>query len=248
MSVFGLMVVRNEADRYLAASVSWLNEIVDKLVVFDDQSTDDSAELAATAGAIVKYRPLQCPTFLDNESMFRQHAWWSLGIAVSPTESDWVLCVDADEFLISHVGDSPHASVHNVIKLANEEGADAIDFPVAEVFDMLDDRPLVRTDGEWDKIRAARLCRWHNRPMFANTKLAGGSLPMRAAASPPLRVNDPVLLHAGYRRLEDRHAKHRRYTEHHGHGGAHVDSILKVGIYEPWSSPIPKEIAEALQC
>lgn len=242
------MVVRNEADRYLAATVSWLSGIVDKLLVFDDQSTDDSAEIARQGGAIVKFRPYDFPSFLDNESLFRQEAWMTLGRFFDPTEDDWVLCVDADEFLIGHTGADARVPVLACIDLAISEGADVVDFPVAEVFDMLDERPLVRTDGEWDKIRAARLCRWHNRPVFANTKLAGGSLPMRAAASPPLRVNDPVLLHAGYRRFEDRQIKHRRYTEHLGHGGAHVDSILKVGIYEPWSSPIPKEIAEALQC
>lgn len=246
MNLLGLMVVRNEADRYLAASVAWLNEIVDELLVFDDQSTDDSAEVARENDAIVKFRPLGCPSFLENESLFRQEAWMTLGKLSNPTEDDWVLCVDADEFVVSHTDASAQASVRAAIELAESEGADCIDFPVAEVFDMVGPRPMVRTDGEWDKIRAARLCRWHNPPVFAHATLAGGSLPMRAG--PPLRVNDPVLLHAGYRRLEDRHAKHRRYTEHHGHGGAHVDSILKVGIYEPWSSPLPKEIAEALQC
>lgn len=246
MNVFGLMVVRNESDRYLAASVAWLRDVVDAVVVFDDQSTDDTADVARSAGAIVKFRPYDCPSFLENESRFRQEAWMALGGVCDSTTDDWVLCVDADEFVISHTGDDARVPVLAAIDYAESEGADCIDLPVAEIFDMLDDRPLVRTDGEWAKIRATRLCRWQNRPVFADVKLAGGSIPQMA--SPPLRINDPVLLHAGYRRLEDRQAKHRRYTEHLGHGGAHVDSILKPGIYEPWSAPIPKEIAEALRC
>lgn len=245
MNVYGLMVVRNETGRYLAASVAWLNGIVDGTLVFDDQSTDDTAEIARAAGAIVKFRPYDRPSFLENESKCREDAWRTLGMQFAPTEDDWVLSVDADEFMLSHTGGDARVPMRAAIDCALSEGVECVDFPVAEVFDMLGPRPMVRTDGEWGKIRAARLCRWQNPPVFTDTPLAGGSLPKRAGL--PLRVNDPVLLHAGYRRLEDRHAKHRRYTEHRGHGAAHVNSILKVGIFEPWSTPVPEQIAEALR-
>lgn len=243
MSVFGLMVTRNEADRYLAASVAWLGGLTDAVIVFDDLSTDATVEVAEAAGAYVARRTETHPSFLENESQFRQAAWAALQHYFDPTPADWVLSVDADEFVVSNTKPAS-AAVLAAIDYGDAEGAESIDLPVAEVFDMVGPRPMVRTDGQWAYIRATRLCRWQHRTVFADVQLAGGSLPK--IASPALRLGDPVILHAGYRRLEDRHAKHARYREHAGHSQAHVDSILKPGIYEPWSTPIPQQIAEAL--
>lgn len=247
MRTIALMVTRNEAHRYLQAVLDWTRPIVDEMVVFDDGSTDDTCRIALDAGATVGFRGDDVPRFTENESAFRQAAWSFVGEFLHPTTDDFVVCLDADEFLltINHV--TARAGLEDAIKQAEAESCDVIDVPVAEVFeyDERSARPMVRDDGQWGKIRAARIARWQRRPVFRDAKLAGGSLPQ--IAGPPLRLGDPVILHAGYRRWSDRLDKHTRYSSVKGHSSRHVDSILQPGIYTPWPHPLPPLIAEALK-
>lgn len=243
--VIALMVTKNEADRYLDAVVRWTKEAVDAVVLYDDRSEDDTAQVAANAGAIVGVRQADIPTFMENESQFRMAAWMFAGKYCDLTTDDFVVCVDADEFLLTIDHDSLREGIGAAIKCAESESCDVVDIPVAEVFEMAGDRPLTREDGQWGKIRAARIARWQRKPLFRDAKLAGGSIPQ--IAGPPLRIGDPVLLHAGYRRYSDRVAKHARYTGVKGHGSNHVRSIMEHGIYTPWPHPLPPLIAEALK-
>jgi hypothetical protein len=184
------------------------------------------------------------PTFLENESRFREAAWMHLEDALNPTTDDWLLILDADEFIVTRSEGDGRAAIEATIAWAMSESCDHIELPVAEVFDAKLGQPLVRIDGQWGQIRADRLVRWHPHATFADKRLAGGSIPKMPG--PALRAGDPTILHAGHRREADRRAKHVRYSQHAGHGSAHVKSILDPPRLEAWSTPLPKPITDAL--
>lgn len=244
MNLYGLMITRNESHRYLDAVCRWTTDIVDALVVFDDCSDDDSADIAESVGAIVAVRKPDAPSFADSESSFRQAAWEFLADAVRPSSDDYVLVVDADEFVVTVGYRNTRTALLAAIDQAEQESCAQIDLPVAEVFGMLDTRPLIRNDGQWAKIRAAALGRWQPSLRFKPVPLACGRLPQ--ISGPPLRIGDPMILHCGYLRSEDRVVKRMRYSRR-GHGGAHVRSITERGIYEPYTQPLPELISAALQ-
>lgn len=244
MSTYAIMVVKNEAGRYLAQSVAWLRQAVDELVVFDDGSIDATVRVARETGALVGVRDFGAPAFLENESKFRQSAWWFLEATLQPTGNDFVVSVDADEFLVDRGDRSPREALEEVIAQAREEGCDSIEIPKAEVFGALDSRPLVRTDGEWGKIREQRIAHWPDSPTFRDQKLAGGSLPK--LSGPVLRAGNPTLLHLGYMRPVDRLAKYQRYRALSGHSRKHIESIKERPALEPWANPLPDLITEAI--
>ncbi len=78
-----VILTRNEA-RHIAACVASLCSWVDAVVVWDSGSSDDTAELARRAGALVVQRPF------DNYAAQRQ-------AALDTINAEWVLFVDADE-------------------------------------------------------------------------------------------------------------------------------------------------------
>ncbi len=50
MKIVANMVIKNEGDRYLEDVLGHLHNFVDLIVVTDDASTDDSAEMALDNG------------------------------------------------------------------------------------------------------------------------------------------------------------------------------------------------------
>lgn len=87
-SIAATLIVRNEARciaRCLESVVPW----VDRMVVLDTGSTDDTVAIAKAAGAEVHHLP-----WPDSFSIARNHV---LDLA----DSDWSLMLDADEWLIA---------------------------------------------------------------------------------------------------------------------------------------------------
>lgn len=205
------LVVRNEADRYLYECLAWASRFVDHIHVYDDQSTDETPFIAEGFGAEVHIRDENTPPFLENESKFRQAAWESMG----ERGGDWVLCLDADEFLTGPIRE--HAT-----------GMPKV-FHVDEVFEVKDGQPRIRVDGYWDQITAARLVPWTNASKFPKGRLGCGSLPKIFKKQAFETLDQPRLLHFGYAKRSDREAKYLRYKGLPGHNPRHIESILKKG-------------------
>lgn len=214
------LVTFNEADRYLSDCLAALAPLVDHIHVFDDRSSDATPQIAEALGAAVTIRPPGCPSFIEHEGQFRQAAWEAMGTL--PDDS-WVVCLDADEFLTC----DPRPVATGVSKTLR----------VREVFDVRNGTPMVRVDGYWDQITAARIARWTPDSEFPERRLGCGSLPLSIASGDFEIIEEPQILHFGYARASDRQAKFARYLARPGHNQRHVRSILAPGRLQPFDVP-----------
>lgn len=225
--LLGMMVVRNEADRYLAEAVAHTAGVVDLLVVADDRSTDASVDVAVANGALVVERPEDVPSFDEHEGRFRSWAWSELDLYATDT---WVLVVDADEQIATADGTTAPVAVRAVIDRCCDEldraGVDAAVLTIRETWGAdTNGTPLVRTDGEWGRISGARLARWTPDSTFRDAARGCGAIP--TALNHKRWVPNPIIVHYGYATAADRAAKHARYTAMRGrHNPNHINSIL----------------------
>lgn len=220
MQVVAHIVTYNETGRYLRSCLEWLGKIVDKTVVYDDQSTDRTKEMCEELGAYVHVREQGVPKFLANESEFRSAGWRTL--AAHCDKGDWILCVDADEFPVAVNGETERGELERLAEMAFDFDGYALN--IREVFDVQDGEPLVRVDNYWGSITGVRYVRWTPDAAFPNRKFGCGSVPLaiqRTTIGPGMDI-----LHYGYARDEDRRAKHTRYSRVAGHNPKHIASIL----------------------
>ena len=89
-------MAKNEATHYLPQVLLRCKEFSDRVLVLDDRSTDETAEVASSAGALVRQRSILKDAAWGKESPARQELWnWAAEEAVD----GWVLVCDADMIL-----------------------------------------------------------------------------------------------------------------------------------------------------
>lgn len=218
MALYAYMVTYNEADRYLEGALKSLSDLVDGLLVYDDRSTDDSVNIARQYADVVTVRGLNTPGFLDDEAAFRQQAWDALNTSFRLSETDWILTLDADEFLY------PEERERIDTVITSDVTYDGIWMKVREVF-AFTDQPMVRVDGFWNDIHALRLVRWSPHATFAPRKMGSGSVPVLNNGF-YVSTNELEIIHYGYLHPSDREEKYQRYRGRPGHNPKHINSIL----------------------
>lgn len=239
MKIFGLMVAKNEAGRYLDLALSAARPVVDELFVFDDGSTDTTVAIAEGHGCLVASRHPSGPSFLEHEGRFRQQSWDVFEQALEPEIGDWVLAVDADE-LVTAIGD-PRELLREAAMISNGRGELSRVIEIPEIFDVRDGVPYVRMDGWWGKIRGTRFFAYRPDGRFADKPMGSGSEPTYIRDRVGQSVEGFWLLHLGYACHDDRVEKFRRYSHRSGHADQHVASILKEPRLVEWVGPsIPR--------
>lgn len=238
MKLYSYLTTKNETGRYLEECLEELMPYVDGLVIWDDQSTDGVGmrQLATKYGAVLFTRPTECFSFVEDESAFREDAWTAMAVQFQPTEDDWILSIDADEFLRT-----PYPEyLKELCEALGREGYNGLQFHIHEVWTDITEAPEIRTDGFWAQTEGLRACRYQPNPKFKEAKLGGGSLPSYVD-----NVVDNVtmdILHYGYAREEDRQKKYQRYRAHMGkHNPRHISSILQT----PTLAPLPPLVYDA---
>ncbi len=245
MRILAVMVTKNESQRYLRSCLEHLSTFVDGIAVYDDRSDDGTRDIVKDYTPYLTERPYDAPGFMDHEARFREQAWWWFEEALAPTTDDWVLCIDADEFL---VGDTPDTR-SEIERVLGKQNTQAVRIRFPEVFDVRVapdgtlTHPFHRLDGWWGKIIGHRLFKYKTGGTYNNKKMGCGAEPTYVNELPMLgdRLHGLHMLHLGYAFREDQVRKHRRYTQLHGHGhlDAHVHSIIKPGRLAPWQGPWP---------
>jgi hypothetical protein len=182
---------------------------------------------------------------MDHEGQFRGAMWKEFERLCRPEPGDWVLAIDADEFLVDIEGrhDAGPGGVLGTLRgtCAANFTHTAIRLPIPEVFGWSGERPLVRKDGYWGAITGNRLFRHQADGVFANKDMGCGSEPTYVAGSSISRQNFGLnLLHFGYAHEGDRNEKYARYSKRQGHNPAHINSILQQPILELWPGQVPE--------
>jgi hypothetical protein len=227
------MVVKNEAHRWIGGMLEWTKRFVDGIAVLDDESDDITVQICKEIGVRVASRNSAVPSFMQDESQMREAALRYLEFAFEPKVGDWILSLDADEFLVA-TGSEREALQYNIDRAWDRDG---LIFPVAESFGTQKETPLIRTDGYWNQITALRMYRWKPAGKFKAQQLGGGSVP--TYVQHPIYAEDIDLLHMGYATPEDRKEKHDRYAAKAGHNPRHVASILHPPVMIRWGGKVP---------
>lgn len=228
MKLVASLIVRNELDRYLGLAIEHLQQYTDEIRVLDDGSTDGSGEYLRDQGVSVLVN--DGPTFKEHEGAARQR----LLTHTMGAEPDWILAIDADEF----VGD-PYR-----LRAAIEDsssrgrlGPPAYTLDMQEVWEATPEILGIRTDGGWRPhgcpilFRVPTLPQERRQGWKINPKrLACGREPMIVRRNYGLaRASGSAVLHFGWARESERQARYEHYVELDGgryHANSHIQSIV----------------------
>lgn len=245
MRFFLHVVTRNESDRYFRDFLLWHSWIFDGVFIYDDQSTDSTVDIAKELGAKVQIRPDSIPSFLEHEGQFRSAAWEAMQDTFQPDEYDWIVALDADEFLVSNMvgyADPPllPSFLTAACVYAEKQNSKSVILPIPEVFDRLDINDLyIRTDGFWQGLKQPRICKGDISFTFSDKKMACGAIPDTARDRASDQNCGLTILHFGYAREEDREKKYLRYSNLPGHNPVHIESIMRPPQMELWQGQVP---------
>lgn len=227
-NIFALMIVKNESNRYLESVLKHLSWYVDDIIIVDDHSTDSTVDIASRF-ARVESRPFEVPSFLEDESQFRQFAWNQLEERLMPSTDDWILSVDADEFIIA---DHPRDDLIDLTKTTDV----GVHIPIPELWNL--DPPKIRVDGFWNKNMAPRFFRYMPGGVFPNKKM--GCPPYPTYVKSNVVSNHLEILHVGYADPDDVQNKYERYSTFSvGHSSQHISSIIKKPTLIDYNRHIP---------
>lgn len=215
------MLVRNEAGRYLEQVLSQAAQYIDRAVILDDASEDDTA---AICERIMKLNGIPLILVSNQEPMFNNEIilrkqLWNLALDTDP---NWVLILDADEIF--------EAKAPKVLKgLAANPDVECYAF---RLYDMWTENHY-REDSLWQAHK------WH-RPLMVRNVLGFQAqwreTPQHCGRFPAnisqLKVewNDLRVKHLGWIKAEDKLNKYYRYKKLDPHGlygiRAQYESIL----------------------
>ncbi|MCF8567607.1 glycosyltransferase family 2 protein [Alicyclobacillus tolerans] len=214
-----IMQVRNEANRYLSRVLENLSAFCDDIVIVDDASTDNTADVCKSFPKVTKL-------VTSNESRFQRE--WELRTilwqAVSELEPDWVIAVDADELYEQRMQTE-------VSRLINQDQFDWIGF---RFYDFWGCETHYRDDEHWNIHRrhTMTLARYfHTYPYFyPKMEHHVPRLPLTYSALPGFH-SDVRVKHLGWAGdADERFSKYLRYKERDPNGQwgslAHYESIL----------------------
>ena len=236
--VIASVVLKNEAEKYLSSFLEWNSSWWDEVFFYDDQSSDDTAKMCSEYGKVFT-RPNDVPSFIENEGAYRSAAWKTMNSEFVFGEDDWILSLDADEFLVGTMKNfDPRVGLLQTIESANNVCMDAVALHVPEVWhhDMV---PLVRVDGFWKKNWNMRLVNAKRKGSFKDG-MGCGSVP-NPGGNLFKSVKFVSLLHYGYTIPGAIESKHKLYTKNPGrHNKKHIESIVATPELVEWKGQVPK--------
>lgn len=209
--IVGALLARNEAgaDRYLKRALDNAKEMCDVIVVVDDDSTDDTADVCAKEGCLVT-RFSEATSIKGGEGFWgsdetaRRALLWQEACSAAQG-GGWIYFFDADHELVGIDRDTLHGLTRS--RLVN-----AWAFPL---YDCWDSEMQMRVDGFWQAHTSPRPwlvlsmpeVSWDNLPRGIHTGHIPPNYPLKAAVAP----YPAAIRHLGYVSESHRKAKAARY-------------------------------------
>jgi len=215
-----MMVVYNEAARFLARVLADLEQWVDQIVVLDDASTDGTGDICRACRRVVLYERNRENMFSTHEARLREKLWRM----VETVRPDWILAIDADEIFEPRMR-------HEARSLVEQDYYDAVEF---RMFDLWGSEEYYRCDGQWNpwsrfsrllvRYRPGRGYTWPDLPVHC------GRWPLELRGGLPVYYSDIRVKHLGWVRSEDHLAKYLFYRERdirmYGRPSEHTESVM----------------------
>jgi hypothetical protein len=239
--IIGLMIVKNEASRYLHSCLEWHSEFVDDWFIVDDGSIDETYDLCLAYTQHVVKRPTHVPSFSEDESAIRNFAWKEAERVHSLTTNDWLLLVDADEFFMGSKA-SPKAVLDTYKRKLVEQNLWGAHIHFTEMWEeQVDGKLLYRKDGYWNQNWNTRFIRYNPAYSIPQKKMGCPSVPAWYRGKIEANSEDAIILHMGYLDAGDRLRKYESYIsmEDHGHNQGHINSIVQAPSLAVWDGPMP---------
>jgi len=214
-----MMIVRNEADRYLSRCLESLLTFVDDIIIMDDASEDDTPEICLSYPRVKLYRQPHSK-FLTDEAELRRELWhYTL-----ENKPEWILAIDADEFL-------EESCLKEIPYLLRQSNFKAVGF---RLFDCWGNEDFFRVDGLWNPwLRGFSIYLIKNQPqlesVWPSLKFHCGRLPL--AYRQLVHYESSIRIkHLGWAKPSDIISKYERATRQDPAnkymGRQHYESIL----------------------
>ncbi|MEN6348602.1 MAG: glycosyltransferase family 2 protein [Syntrophomonas sp.] len=196
------MIVRNEAGRYLQQMLEHARRYIDRAVIIDDASTDQTSELCRNIlqGIPLTLVELKESSF-NNEYLLRKRQWEE----TIKTDPDWILALDGDEIFEDRIATE-------IGSLINQTEFDAYCFRLYDFWD----QKHYREDTYWCAHKVYRPFLLRYVPGFPyrwrETAQHCGRIPENILELPYANSHLRVK-HFGWAREEDRREKYERYMK-----------------------------------
>jgi glycosyltransferase involved in cell wall biosynthesis len=223
MKIHGMSLVRNESgkDRWVHQFLTQMKLICDRVVILDDASTDNTADICESYGFEVHENTKNL--WETNELEARQYLWDK---TIEDAEiGDWILCLDADElFVPEHIEFIKHQ-----IKALETYACNSVGF---KLYDMWSDTHY-RSDYYWQshyQFWAMFVKLQDIEYKWLDKKLHCGRFPINSADR-CIPTYIPIK-HMGWSKPHFRQMKYERYMR--------VDPKGENGILEQYKSILDK--------
>lgn len=200
VKIAAMLRVRNEA-RWLREVLGSIQLLTTDILVFDDNSTDDSREIAADMGCAVMPSP-----FAPDDTDESRDKNLLLDAVRGDFNPDYILSIDGDEVLEAGAADKIRAKLSPQYSLYC--------FPIKYLWN---DRQHYRADGVYGRYQQWRMFSLINQPanlQFVSTAAGGnfhcGNAPKGLRGGGCMMPVD--ILHLGYMDREDRIRKYEFYN------------------------------------
>jgi glycosyltransferase involved in cell wall biosynthesis len=196
MKIYSMMRIRNEA-RWIARVIHAQLSIVDRILVFDDHSTDNTIEICES---FEKATVLRSP--FEGLDETRDKNYLIEQVEQIARAGDFILAIDGDEELAP-------GSCEEILKLVNRPaGPDCYRFQILYLWDRPDQ---IRVDRWYSDFRRPSLFRLHPGARFSSGH-GGGFHCGNVVGAKSVGNCGVELLHWGYMNREDRIRKYYWYN------------------------------------
>lgn len=231
------MIVKDEANRYLASVLQKAVQWADKIIIVDDCSTDNTVEICRSFGPKVEVVSHQFgkSMFGENESVLREYLW-NL-VRREAKEGDWIVSLDADEEFSSNFTSWARGFI------TSQNPYEYVTFKLLDMWTPTQ----YRVDGLWSPL-ITRMFRYHDQPFGLTGTLHCGCVPAFAwMTGKEFTRSDIKLKHLGWINDEDKSRKFDFYIKKAtGINFVHAKSIKAPALLHTYTEELPTVLVASL--